>query len=119
MAISTPSSLRASAIASPSSPNATPPLASKQYTSLQPRRVILPIDGDSAAPDMATAAGSVNARWRLWCTMVSSSSVAVAPTSGPPTADGLNVKLVTPRPGGVAPQSEMLAAAQTSSVGQS
>ena len=38
-------------------------------------------------------------------------------TSGPPIAHGLNVKLVTPRPGGVAPGSEMLAAAHTMSAG--
>jgi hypothetical protein len=81
-------------------------------------RVSFPMEGDSAAPDMATAAGSVMSRRRLAPSRRSYSSVAMPPTSGPPIAARLNVKLVTPRPGGVAPGSETFAAAHTSSVGQ-
>jgi hypothetical protein len=47
------------------------------------------------------------------------SRVSIAPTSGPPTVFALNVKLVTGRPGGVAPWSETFAAAHTMSAGQS
>ena len=43
--------------------------------------------------------------------------VGAAPVSGPPIAVGLNVKLATARPGGVAPGSDTLAAAHTISIG--
>ena len=77
----------------------------------------LPIEGESAAPDIATAAGSVKSAWRDSVLASSNAAVLTAPTSGPPIAIALKVKLVTPRPGGVAALSEMFAAAQTSSVG--
>ena len=80
--------------------------------------VALPMEGEIAAPDIAMAAGRVMSRRRLAPRRRSYSFVATAPTSGPPIASRLNVKLDTPRPGGVAPGSEMLAAAHTSSVGQ-
>ncbi len=80
------------------------------------RYVILPIDGESAAPDMATAAGRVMSRRRLR-PRFSYLSVSAAPVSGPPIAVGLKVKLATARPGGVAPGSDTFAAAQTMSIG--
>ena len=81
------------------------------------RLPFLPIDGASAAPDIATAAGSVKSRWRRAPNACSKARVSRPPTSGPPIDSALKVKLVTPRPAGVAPGSEMFAAAQTTSVG--
>src|SRR5690242_15744850 len=80
--------------------------------------VALPIEGERAAPDMAIAAGRLRSRWRRAERPRSNSLVGTPPTSGPPTAWLLNVKLVTRRPGGVAPGSDTLAAAHTTSVGQ-
>ena len=76
------------------------------------------MDGATAAPDIATAAGSVKSRRRLLRSLVSKNFVSIPPTSGPPISRALNVKLVTPRPGGAAPGSDTFAAAHTSSVGQ-
>jgi hypothetical protein len=94
------------------------------------RLVIFPIDGEIAAPDIAIAAISERSRERRLAEndsepalprgsekAFSICSVGTAPTSGPPTALALKVKLVTRLPGGVAFESEMLAAAQISRVG--
>ena len=70
-------------------------------------------------PDIATAAGRVESprRLLLFPTACWKASVLTPPTSGPPISLALNVKLVTWRPGGVAPGSETFAAAHTSSFG--
>ena len=81
------------------------------------RLVCLPIDGEIAAPDIATAAGSVKYAFCRRSHASSNALVSTAPTSGPPIALALNVKLVTDRPGGVAALSETFAAAQTNKVG--
>src|SRR3954470_20151182 len=79
--------------------------------------LILPIEGEMAAPDMATAAGSERSRRCFFRRDPSYVVVFIAPTSGPPIVCALKVKLVTDLPGGVAPGSEMFAAAQTMSDG--
>src|SRR5689334_6569570 len=95
------------------------------------RRVSLPIDGEIAAPETATAVGSEKSRPRRGLppalpshdgqqrsrNACSNSEVFIAPTSGPPIVLALKVKLVTRRPGGVAAGSDTFAAAQMISDG--
>src|SRR3977135_3632539 len=82
------------------------------------RFVILPIEGDTAAPDMATAAGTVTSCRRADSPARSTRLAESMPTNGPPHPLRLKVKLVTDRPGGEIPGSDRLAAAQTTSSGE-
>src|SRR3954452_19740290 len=77
-------------------------------------RVIFPMEGESAAPDMATAVGKL----RPFELMIDSyDDVPTMPTEGPPMYSEVKKKLAAARPGGVAPSSETLAAAHTMSSG--
>src|SRR4051812_15620784 len=62
-------------------------------------RVIFPMEGESAAPDMATAVGKL----RPFELMIDSyDDVPTMPTEGPPMYSEVKTKLAAARPGGVA-----------------
>jgi hypothetical protein len=81
------------------------------------RMLFFPIARETAAPDIATAAGRVTSR-PATPAAASYCSAASLPTSGPPISLLLKVNDTAARPGGVAPSSLTFAAAQTTSSGK-
>src|SRR5436309_16010383 len=66
---------------------------SRAYRNVSERLVILPIDGESAAPDTAIAAVSVKSRPLTFPRTFSYGAVGNRPITGPPTSRARKVKV--------------------------